>query len=476
MDDLGVEKEPTFTRARAFTAYDQPEGVPVGYVLKFTNKGRPFYETATTAVDADDDEAKNEHLRERLGFMTPLDEIERRFGVGTRLYFTFLKYVILVNVVLFMIQFANWAQFIASNDSQATVMCNYPNRDFSNQHSCKDTFLNFTKTKSISLPGARGSVEATRQLEWWEKLFIAAYSRDQYLWCPLFMALVRLVMRDNLKPQHESPWNFRGNADIIEANRNLKWSQIVWRRAVSYSIFALMIAVSGVSIYFIQNWGTRKSAMLSTRGLGIGLSVLISIIIIIINIIWKEICVLLTILERHSTWSGHRLNDMVKLFLFRIINVTVMYAAMQTAVETSAEKADYTCPLQDNGIKFIALILCDLVLMNAFDMLYPIVVAHMKRRFPCLRGEGSDESDLPEFDVAEEYLEVLYRQFVLFMGSLSAPLLPLLSLMTNGAEYFLDKYRMLHLCQRPKRLEHPLLGLTVGFMLMAAVAAIVSYP
>jgi len=56
---------------------------PAKKTIKFTRTGLAYLE--------DDDEAANEHKLERLPFSTPLDEIEHRYGIGTRLYFDFLK-------------------------------------------------------------------------------------------------------------------------------------------------------------------------------------------------------------------------------------------------------------------------------------------------------------------------------------------------------------------------------------------------
>ncbi len=52
-----------------------------------------------------------------------------------------------------------------------------------------------------------------------------------------------------------------------------------------------------------------------------------------------------------------------------------------------------------------------------------------------MMGQGSNDSVRPEFDLAEEYLEVMYRQFILYLAFAIIPLAPVLGLICNVVAY-----------------------------------------
>jgi hypothetical protein len=68
-------------------------------------------------------------------------------------------------------------------------------------------------------------------------------------------------------------------------------------------------------------------------------------------------------------------------------------------------------------------------------------------------GKGSNDSVRPEFDLAEEYLELIYRQFIIYLAFAIVPLVPVLGLLANIVEYRVDKYRLLRICQQPRGLQ-----------------------
>ena len=48
----------------------------------------------------DDEDAANEHVVESLPFRISFDEIEKQFGIGTRVYWHFLTFIIVTNGIL----------------------------------------------------------------------------------------------------------------------------------------------------------------------------------------------------------------------------------------------------------------------------------------------------------------------------------------------------------------------------------------
>lgn len=74
--------------------------VPEGKRVEFTGAGQPYLVNANGEADEDSDDAAGEHKRAKLSFMVPLADLERMYGIGTRIYFHFLLFIVFTNIVL----------------------------------------------------------------------------------------------------------------------------------------------------------------------------------------------------------------------------------------------------------------------------------------------------------------------------------------------------------------------------------------
>ena len=76
------------------------------------------------------------------------------------------------------------------------------------------------------------------------------------------------------------------------------------------------------------------------------------------------------------------------------------------------------------------------------------------------------------FDLAEEYVQVLYRQFVVLLGVSVYPTIVVLAAVAYLLEYWLDKARLVYLCKRPEFREEPLSAkLVMAAHVFLAIAA-----
>jgi len=230
-----------------------------------------------------------------------------------------------------------------------------------------------------------------------------------------------------------------------------------------------MIALGVFLNYYLQLVSNRDVISNNTI-----YSMAMSAVVACINVIWSSSVSFIVEFERHRTWSHFRVHYLVKLYLFKIVNVTANYAALSYAFA-----APYSCPMQESGAKFVTLIILDLFVFNALEFLLPPVKLCFYRRCgyrACLKSHEGDDALRPEFDVAEELIELLYRQFVLYTGMITMPLLAFLGLIVNIVEYPLDKARMLYLCRPPKRLEKSMTNIIVATMICSALAATLTFP
>ena len=439
-----------------------------------------------TVVESQTEEknAREEHKRFRLPYFVELETIEEMFGVGTRSYFTFIKFLIICNICLFAVGFANMLMFLSSDDSSRPVMCNYPSMNVEYTGGCGETIFSYIPGLNIT-----DDFPTVRSLSFFEKLFIAAYTPEQRTGWTV-MTIISIVgwfvipvayyvyMRFNHKSAglHDNIFVMEGDEDRIYENEHVSSTKKFVCRVITWAIFVLYLAASCVIVYFVQNWGTQDAVKDNMI-----LSLLVTAIISIVGVIWNTLCpMLVTGLEYRSSWTALRRNIIIKLYAFKIINITVTYAALRYAFA-----APYACPLQDSGKKFFTLIITDIFVFNVVDYAMPFGY-YIARKFltyytrfrslPVLFTEDSDEKERAEFDVSTELLELLYRQFVAYIGSVSMPMITFLVLIANIVEYILDKLFFTKVSQKPKRLDNAMTTYITVFLTISALAGLLSWP
>lgn len=432
----------------------------------------------------EEEKAINEHKKFRLPYFVNLETVEKVFGVGTRAYFTFIKFIIICNIGLFIVALANFLMFLFSDESSRPVMCNYPSMNVEYTEGCGDSIFNL-------IPGVNFTDDypTVRTLSAFEKLFIAAYSPEQKVgWTVLTIVsivgwfvipvvyYVYMNARHKSAGLHDNIFVMEGDEDRIYENEHVSSTKKFIFRTLTWCIFIAYLAVSCVIVYFVQNWGTKDSVKDNFI-----LSLVVTAIISIVSVIWNTLCpMLVTGMEFRDTWTSLRRNIIIKLYAFKIINITVTYAALRYAFA-----AQYACPLQDSGKKFFTLIITDIFVFNVVDYAMPFgyyiarkfLTYYTKiRNLPVLFTDASDEAERAEFDVSTEFLELLYRQFVAYIGSVSMPMITFLVLIANIVEYILDKLFFTKVSQRPKRLDNAMTTYVTIFLTISALAALFSYP
>merc|ERR1711991_95060 len=110
---------------------------------------------------------------------------------------------------------------------------------------------------------------------------------------------------------------------------------------------------------------------------------------------------------------------------------------------------------------------------NLLQIFGPIVVRKLRL---CCGSKKSDEELRPEFDLSEQFLSVLYRQFILYVGILVFPLIGLRGVVGNLIEYPIDRLQLLRLCQDPHYIIDTHGTFLLIFLLLVGVVAFLMYP
>jgi len=154
-------------------------------------------------------------------------------------------------------------------------------------------------------------------------------------------------------------------------------------------------------------------------------------------------------------------------------NVIALYVAVGVV---SINNSTPACFLGQSGIKFLTLIITDLIVFNSWELISTALLNFASKYIKKFQGKGGDVASKPEFDVAQEYLEIFYRQFVIYMGMLVVPIVPIIGILANMIEFQVDKFRMLRLCQPPKRLDLSMKRFLLFWLIMSAFLAFISWP
>ncbi len=440
---------PAYEDPYMIMASQSNETIPVGYRVERTAKGQPFL------VKEDGEPAEMEHAKakERLSVFATWDQMEDHYGLGIRLYFDFARSLILVNALLTLIQAANFFTYIGYDlDAILSSLSN----------------LSFGILTEILYAS-----NYSPKLVWiWRGTNIAAIFLS-FLYGPVYWIYTNYTFRKKQLFDHEENFSIQEN-DIIEENLHIGKVRKVLRFITSYSIFALLffqlIVVAGLT--FLQNFTaiykvigvatSGKDVISSNQLILTPISFGISFVIGVSNYLWGVLCAYLTKFEKHRTWSGFRAHNTIKLLVFKLISVFIMGFAKGFFATP--------CIISVLGNQYLIQIMLDLVVFNAIELFLPIIMLKFRKR-----GDKSDEESRPEFDVAEEYLELVYRQYVVYCGMAAFPMMTFVGAIASIVELYLDKIRLIKICKKPPRTTGSIKSVVSFFLILSALLALLNW-
>eukprot|EP01027_Heterolobosea_sp_BB2_P009681 GEZU01014267.1.p1 GENE.GEZU01014267.1~~GEZU01014267.1.p1 ORF type:complete len:676 (-),score=124.83 GEZU01014267.1:97-2124(-) len=431
------------------------ESVPEGFEVRYTKAGMPYL----IEKDAISDDSEEEKPK----LWSSMTKIYNYYGQGIWLYFDFIKAIIILNFLLFVIQGIFFVIHIAKNHLAI--------REMISEGRYKDTF---------SLVLFSGNFMPNMKNLWIivNTFCIAA----MFLFGPIYWGRVTLLF--NKRQELDTEGHIRSDADLIEANQDVGRIKKAFLFVFTYSIFIFLILVQGTVIGILSFIQYRSDLIPSMAHLDLenkdkvafyALSVAISIAVSATNVVWAKICGKLTNIEKHRTWTGFRKHNAFKLIMFKIINVFTMGVVKGMLIDS--------CALSVFGMQYFILIIVDLFAFNAIEIATPLfqlkvlprIHAFFARVWPsagsCIKLKIKIEDlkdSQPEFDLTTEYLELIYRQYVIFCALPVFPLITFISFIGSIVEYVLDKFRLTHLCKRPPRTKGSMKSLIGFFMFMAA--------
>lgn len=440
--------------------------LPPGYTICYSRNGHPYLmKLADESSDAADAEAANEHKRILYPLSVSKEVLGNRFGVGVYLYFDFLIFLIGTNAILLLLGLISFAI-----------------------HTNQDTWA-----KESELYGRFGFFFYDKDV--WDK------SHTQWMWInvvavlcwfffgPFYSYRIRRYFKQREQANGDSVDLVEINLeeyidaeDFIKVNERVTTSERRYRILAGYIVFVLVLVMSSVVSFFLVLVSSSRQIQ-NLDSTSILLSAIIAVFITMVNMVWKRVCVFLTRMEKHETWTKFRQHNTLKFFLFKMLNVLSMYASrvlVPRLCHSIPGITEYctnssTCKTSSVGVQLLFLLVFDLTVQNLWEISFGLFRAKVNERRGMM-GKGSNDSVRPEFDVAEEYLEVMYRQFIIYLAFPIFPLVAALGLVCNVVEYRVDKYRLLRICQHPRGLQGSMRNFLTFFLFCTAAVALASPP
>jgi hypothetical protein len=436
--------------------------------MQFTEKGQPYIFAP--------------QARRIISLCSSHDEIETRFGPGIRRLFNFFILLLGVNIILASSSFIGWLLCIVQLPTfgwEQFFISSYP----------PDVAVNVT-TATVGTSAAVGGAATVATLAgegvtchgFWFGFNIF----NCVIWWlvgPIYFIWEKFVFRP-LEAQIYTCWS-----DEIPENQGR--TRHYWFSGI---IMFTCLVISSVILYtLVSAQKTVSTSYGNVEILNIKAASLMGILVALgfslCNLIWDHASFRLTQVEYNHTWFHFRVSHAIKLILFKLILGTVLFTltaiVFQTPPDTipqdnapnntSANEGGHASYLQESGINLFLSICVDIFVITCFvQNLAPILIRRIRIRW-C--GAREDNASLkPVFDISEELLAMLYRQFLLYLALMVVPLSGVLGIVGVLLQYFLVKFRLLYVCQPTQYIQEDLRWFLFGICSLIALAATLSYP
>ncbi|KAL0478056.1 hypothetical protein AKO1_012916 [Acrasis kona] len=255
--------------------------------------------------------------------------------------------------------------------------------------------------------------------------------------------------------------------DVIKENVNYTFNQRALRFLLSYAAFFAMYLSQIVLLVTLDVWQTKLTHQKETSGSTTALTfaqLAASIGLTISRSAFDFVAPMLTDFEKHRSKTDVRRHNCFKLVLFRLASLFIM-TFMRGYYATD-------CAIDVLGNVYLVHVIFDLVLSNILEWASPIAAWMFST---ALSANKDAEDNKPEWDTDQEYLEIICRQYMIYAGLPSFPMVALFGLVIAFLEVYLDLARLIYVCKKPRKTNSSMKGVTVAYLLLAAALSVLNW-
>lgn len=440
-------------------------GVPDDMVLSYNKKQGRFFLVRKGDEEKTLKDRRKLWKKKRIGLCSPKIRLYENFGEGIYLYFDFIRFTTATNAFLTILMLIN-------------IVPHFTNDGFKLSWSPRTFFSNFY----VSSYGSDSSDF------WFWSVIVSSFAT----FC--FGPALSIRIKHQFKyvfhhHDHEDQFEHT-DLDLIKddaGNPKNEKGKNVGRLILSYFLFGVFLLIST----FIS--GAINLAQLTIETDSYIFSIVFAAFLTVSNLLWQNMCEWLTNLEGHYTWTTYRKHQTVKFYAWKIINLSTVFltrflvrvyfpwmvANIPFYGSYASENIDLksgSCSLAADAETFLIFVISEFTVVRVAAVLAPWL--KYKLWSMCNKDKADKFSDAgrPEFDVAAEYLELLYRQFLLYLAIPVCPIIAPLSFLGNFLEYPIDQWVLLNLTKTPPILRGSMRSFLVFFMFITALLGLVSFP
>ena len=468
-NEIELEEIPSSPKPKFMKMKEKPtKTAPDGTESVFLNFSRETLQVQKTANEEGVPLKVNEE-RTQMSIFTTNYMIKKKFGLGVSLYFDFLYYMIVSNLVIGIFMTLIWS--IQAELSSAS-----------------------TNPLSLIYIESYGSGAASYYIFLFSNILVVVFYILQAL--IYFYTRRQIVEREKNKNKYleQQPKeiqnlvkNKRGGYDPNKKHV-AKWIRILLTLVSNcLFIFVTLIFCAAICalIYFkpmesvIQEYLDSQLQKVNVPIFSF-YDIFISVILFIFYQCLKLVSTIMQNMEIHYSNNGAIKSSLFKFVVGKILLVETMYATNRVVATNNG------CPFASAGSTFLSVVLTDLVLTNFFGVLMPF----LKYKFPrfkrflmvalkkmlCCCGKGIDPDDDPDFEIQTEYFEIYFRQFNIMIGSTACPLLLLIGSLTFTIEYVCDKVKLVKFTYKSEKTHGQMIKFNTIFMILTVVLAVFIWP
>jgi hypothetical protein len=407
--------------------------------------------------DADIAEARMEHAPRTFSMCSdPRVFADNHGGHGMRMYFEFVKYFMVFVFLIAILQIVSFGIAATQSKSSFEHVAGHPfYYGFFIAEYDKDQYNLWITLNALSFVLAFVCAPVYYfyvGCRWQEQEKRAATRADNKGILP---QLVDAAPRtDNIVRLH--------NEGYIDVSANYRTAgDLLVRRLLSAFIFiALIVGQIFVSIALTQQEDTAGNFYISF---------LVSLAAVVIDFIYNVTATYLTEIEKHKQNSAAIRWLAIKLMLFRVANIMAVYAARRYPTNSD------NCVYNVLGEQFLTLWLVEIVIVMPLTIIGTMMWSHRFNWYAYVMGSISgDDSSMPQFLLAREYLKMLYLAFLSFAGMVVFPLSVSLGVFAVILQYWSAKFRLCKLCGRPLTHESSQRAVVIIGLLLASVAGLLT--
>jgi hypothetical protein len=232
---------------------------------------------------------------------------------------------------------------------------------------------------------------------------------------------------------------------------NKKWKRRIGRTA-SFLAFFSLLSVNATVNYFVYSYSHNQNQFL--------ISILLSMALTVFNAIWQIISHRVTQWEQHIFWTTFYKSFFLKTYCFRICSTIILFCISRLSLFGTSGlnpitfqnvgtnlKSTSNCPF-DSLAQLYATTLITEILSSIWGSLGLTWAQKWFALHCCNRHQFGDDEYMADFVLAEEYVDLLYKQLLVLLGLSVFPAMAIGMSAAISIELLLDRAKLKYFCKR----------------------------